>query len=330
MIRKISLAATTALSLTAATTIVSADTVLYSDNPNNPAYDDVRNTLIDVYGTDDLNSGVFSESTDWAYQIQGTGDVEVPFTFLYDDGMYEFEFGYFYVTDSLLDLPYDSVAEKQAWTEEALSTAQVVLVDRNSSAPAGAVQVQTDPDDLYTSASNDAYRDQSDYNPINTNTVTLQGGSVISFFLIPNNTLENFLDDSSDGTYSDFGVGSTGSSSWPLFTFSGANPGSNSDGSGEGLDQAFEFDGTSRTTTGDALPGTNNDGYSPNAGKMTTTVAWEDITRRGGSDNDFQDLMFTVGNVAPVPEASTVIAGFLLIGSLLVFQFRMRKSRNKS
>jgi len=322
MIRKAFFAAMAALILTATTNLANADTVLYSDNPSNPVYDDVRNTLIDVYGTADLDSGVFSESTQWTYQVQGTGDVDVPFTFLYDDGGYKFEFGYFYVTDDLLSLPYDSIAEKQAWAEEALLNAEVVLVDRlASSVPSGAIKVQTDPDDLYTSASNDAFRDQSEYNPINTNTVTLQGGSTIGFFLIPNNTLENFVNDSRDGTYSDFGIKSTGSASWPLFTFSEANPGSNSDGSGDGFDQAFVFNGTSQNS------------YSPNAGQLTTTVAWEDWTRKSsGSDNDFQDLMFTIGNTAPtpVPEASTVIAGFLLIGSLLLFQFRMRKSRNKS
>ena len=81
------------------------DTVFYSTNPGNAAYDDIGHTLRDVYGTDDLADGAFAEVNYGLYQIGGTGAQDITMSFLYDDGNYTFSFGYFEVTSALQALP---------------------------------------------------------------------------------------------------------------------------------------------------------------------------------------------------------------------------------
>lgn len=308
---------------------LTADTVSYSANPGN--YQDVTNTLKDVFGTSDLNSGVFEETNMGMFEVGGTGSVEVPFTFLFDDGGYKFEFGYFIVTDTLLSMSNTTVEDKEAWAKEALSTAEVLLVDRDaSSVPTGANRTATDKDDLYTSKKKDNYRDQDNYKSQNTVTTTLQSGTIISFFIIPNNTLQNFLSDGSDGNFDHFSVNQSGSKAWPLFTMSDANPGDNADGSGEGMDQTFSFTGTTRTTTGEALPSHHNPNFSPYPGKPGTVVTFEDIWRgpNSGSDNDFNDLHFFIGDVTAVvvPEASTWLSG--LAGLFIIGLMSWKRRRN--
>ncbi len=304
-----------------------ADTVFYSTNPANPAYDDIGHTLRDVYGTDDLSDGAFAEVNYGLYQIGGTGAQNITMTFLYDDGNYTFSFGYFEVTSALQALPYNSVAEKEAWAVEALSTAEVVFVDRNAAfaTPAGANKVVTDGDDLYTATSNDATRDHDtgsgdDYEAINTNVVTLQGGSFYSFFIIPNNSLENYLDDYEDnGVFNSFSVNGSGASAWPLFAISEGNPGSGTGGSGDGYDQAFTFFGTTRNVNGDALSASANGQFDPDPDSPGSVITFEDIWRDSG-DQDFNDLHFYIDNTNAtgivVPEPSTWAAGFFLMALL--------------
>jgi hypothetical protein len=303
------------------------DTVFYSTNPGNAAYDDIGHTLRDVYGTDDLSDGAFAEVNYGLYQIGGTGPQNITMSFLYDDGNYTFSFGYFEVTSALQALPYNSVAEKEAWAVEALSTAQVVFVDRNAAfaTPAGANKVVTDSDDLYTAASNDANRDHDtgsgdDYETINTNVVTLQGGSFYSFFIIPSNSLENFLGDFNDnGVFNTFAVNGSGASAWPLFAISEGNPGSGAGGSGDGYDQAFTFFGTTRDVNGDALSASSNGQFDPDPNSPGSVITFEDIWRASG-DQDFNDLHFYIDNTNStgivVPEPSTWAAGFFLVALL--------------
>lgn len=321
---------------------LSADTILYSDDPTNVAYDDITNTLKDVYGTSDLSNGQFSEVNYGLYLINGTGDQSINMTFLYDDGDYTFSFGYFEVTAALQALPSDTIAEKEAWAVEALSTAQVVFVDKNASfsTPSGAKKVTTDTNDVYTSANNDATRNHdtgsgNSYDITNdTNVVTLQGGHYYSFFIIPDNSLENFLGDYNDnGVFNTFSLDGSGTGAWPLFAVSQGNPGPASDGSGEGTDQAFTFFGTTRNINGDALANNSNGNFAPDPNSPGSVITFEDIRRGtgGGSDNDFNDLHFYIDNTSAtgivVPEPSTWAGMILLAGFLAVDLFRRVRGR---
>lgn len=319
-----------------------ADTILYSDDPTNVAYDDITNTLKDVYGTSNLANGQFSEVNYGLYLINGTGDQSINMTFLYDDGDYTFSFGYFEVTAALQALPSDTIAEKEAWAVEALSTAQVVFVDKNASfaTPSGAKKVTTDNNDVYTPASNDATRNHdtgggNSYDLTNdTNIVTLQGGHYYSFFIIPNNSLENFLSDYNDnGTFNTFSVNGSGAGAWPLFAVSQGNPGPAADGSGEGTDQAFTFFGTTRNINGEALANNSNANFAPDPNSPGSVITFEDIRRGsgGGSDNDFNDLHFYIDNTTAtgivVPEPSTWAGMILLAGLLAVDVLRRLRGR---
>lgn len=321
---------------------VRGDTVFYSTDPTNTAYDDITHTLRDVYGTSDLSNGRFTEVNYGLYQINGTGDQSINMTFLYDDGAYTFSFGYYEVTEALQALPTSTVAEKEAWAVQALSTAQVVFVDKDAafSTPSGAKKVTTDTNDVYTSATNDATRNHdtgsmNSYDITNdTNVVTLQGGKFYSFFIIPNNSLENFLGDYNDnGVFNTFSVNGSGTGAWPLFAMSEGNPGGNSDGSGEGTDQAFTFFGTTRNTTASALSATSNANFAPDPDSPGSVITFEDIRRGtgGGSDNDFNDLHFYIDNTTAtgivVPEPATWLGMALLAGLMVGDALRRRSGR---
>ena len=296
---------------------LSANQVSYSDDPTpTTTYDKTAMILNEVFGSDDPNSGEFAETYPPSFVVNGTGEQDVTFNFLYEDGGFTFEFGFFIMTDELLSMPTNTVAEKQAWAAKALtsseSAAQTLIVDRNYSgpAPSGAFKATADP-----SWPGDNPSDPDDYmgvrSGVNSTTVQLMGGTRIEFFIIPDNTLANFQNDvANGGSYSDFSLTGEFNQAWPLFSYSDANPGSgtwgsssNPNGSGEGYDQVMTFDGT---TDGDLM------GHGQETGTM---VAFEDVRRINNSDNDFSDLVFFIGNVSsetPVPEPSTVFAGALL------------------
>ncbi|OPZ74291.1 MAG: hypothetical protein BWY82_00770 [Verrucomicrobia bacterium ADurb.Bin474] len=120
---------------------VAADTVDYTTSYNdggtvyNPGttgqgYWEVATLLNDVFGTTDPGSGAFTETYAGLFTVGGEGNQMVDFTFLYDDGGYEFQFGYFVVNDALLNLPTGTVADKEYWAYQALSSAEVLFVDR--------------------------------------------------------------------------------------------------------------------------------------------------------------------------------------------------------
>jgi hypothetical protein len=308
---------------------VQADTVFYDGS--NVAYQNVTDTLRDVYGDgSSTGTGSWSQVNYGLYQINGTGNQSIKMSFLYDDGSYQFEFGYFEVTSTLQALPYNTVAEKQAWAIQALSTAAIVFTD-------GAVT--TDADDLYTGAANDANRSHDtgggdNYDTANDATVTLQGGKFYSFFIIPNNTLANFQADAADGTFSTFALNGSGAGAWPLFAVSPGNPGDQADGSGDGRDQAFTFFGTTRNTSGSggALASSNNNGFDPDPNSPGSVITFEDIWRGGGgSDNDFNDLHFYIDNTlaagVTVPEPAGWVWGLPLGVCLFVSMIRRQRRR---
>lgn len=392
---------------------VSADTIDYTTSYNNgdtvfnpgdtgAGYWEVATLLDDVFGTADPGAGAFTETYSDVFTVGGEGNQMVDFTFLYDDGGYEFQFGYFVVTDALLDLPTGTVAEKEYWAYQALSSAEVLFVDReyNDSysywdpehewiehgrwseenggqwvngecigctwvvdggywqgadvtvpgpgAPAGAQVAIPDPGGNVIPG-----QESFTYSGVRTtgNTVTreFEGGTRLGFFIIPDNTLENFLSDYSDNTQFDsFGVNRSGDAdgwvngnpNWPLFSITDANPGLESGNTGNNgetgaPDQVMTFEGTTRdgwltdADTGDSLAGQNG-----------TFVAFEDLWRRPekdpdnwwlSSDEDFSDLVFHVGNVRSgnaVPEPTSVVAGIGMCLAIGLHFLRKRKQRN--
>jgi len=396
---------------------VAADTVDYTTSYNdggtvyNPGttgqgYWEVATLLNDVFGTTDPGSGAFTETYAGLFTVGGEGNQMVDFTFLYDDGGYEFQFGYFVVNDALLNLPTGTVADKEYWAYQALSSAELLFVDREYNdpysywdpehrfietgggywstenggqwvngecigctwklsgyweganvtvpgpgAPAGAQVAIPDPDGNAIPG-----QESFTYSGVRTtdNTVTreFQAGTRLAFFIIPDNTLENFLADYTDNSeFDNFGVNRSGDAdgwvngnpNWPLFSLTGANPGLESgntgnDGSAGTPDQVMTFEGTTRdgwltdANTGVSLEGQNG-----------TFVAFEDLWRRPekdpdnwwlSSDEDFSDLVFFVGNVRsgnPVPEPSTVMAGLGLSLAVGLHLLRNRKrARNRS
>lgn len=119
-----------------------------------------------------------------------------------------------------------------------------------------------------------------------TNSIDVEAGTELGLFLIPNDTLQSVLDDPS----AFYG----GNRPDPLFSVSDANPGS--------FDQLLTFE----------------------AGGLHT-FAFEDLTRAGGSDQDFNDLIITMNATSlaeelsiqiEIPEPSGLAIG--LFGSLLL------------
>ena len=295
-----------------------ADQVSYSDDPT-PAttYDKTALLLNEVFGSSDPTSGDFTETYPPSFIVNGNGMQDVTFNFLYEDGGYTFEFGYFVMTDELLGMSTDTVNQKRAFANAALENAHTIIVDRNysGSAPSGAFKATADP--TWTDNPSDPDDYMGTRSSVNSTTVQIMGGTRIEFFIIPNNTLANFQSNpNSFGLTDEFG------SAWPLFSYSDANPGSgtrnngSTNGSGEGYDQVMTFDGT---TAGDLMG---------NGQETGTMVAFEDVRRINNSDEDFSDLIFFIGNVSSetaVPEPATVFAGALLTLGLGLTILRRRR-----
>jgi uncharacterized protein (TIGR03382 family) len=138
----------------------------------------------------------------------------------------------------------------QAWATEALSASRATLVFQD------AIQ-----DPIVTSP-----------------TYTLNGGDELVFWIVPNNTLDNFRADPASFYADSSGLGFGDSSlRSPLFSLTDANPGQ--------FDQMFSF-----------------------AANGVTMFAFEDLTRTSGSDENFADLMFTVDSeIVPAPGAAAVL-----------------------
>src|SRR5262249_9705565 len=127
---------------------------------------------------------------------------------------------------------------------------------------------------------------------------TLVGGEQVVFFIIPDNTLDNFRNNPSAFYADSTGHGNTDDSlRSPLFSQTSANPGE--------LDQVLSF-----SVGADQRP--------PSGAAM---FAFEDRTRTAGSDNSFSDLIFSV-NVG-IPEPSSA-ASLLLVSSAYAMKRRVR------
>jgi hypothetical protein len=168
-----------------------------------------------------------------------------------DTGSFQFNFGYYNYLPSLNAIDTSTTAGKQAYATTALAPGNAVLVF------------------------NDVIHD-----PGATTTKTVNGGELLGFFLIPDDTLANFQ--TSPGSFAVTGVGSAtfgigGPRRWPFFGYAAANPG--------GKDQLMSFSGTSRAT-----------------GRRSNMFAWEDNSRASlpgdfVCDNAFNDLIFAVEGV---------------------------------
>jgi len=315
---------------------------LYSNNPLDPRYDTLRGLLDDTFGSNDPSSGAFTETGAIYHEVIGQGPQEIDFTFLYDGGGYSFEFGFFHLTDELLAMETTTVEQKQAWATQALSTAEIVVVDRNaSSVPSGAIKATAAASNPY---SNNSWEYVGEKSSANTSTLMVEGGSRLGFFIIPDNTLSNFLADSSDGNFSQFAVNGSlaqyDGKNWPLFSYTPANPGLEDGNTG-----ADAADGNILGTTPDQVltfNGETEEGwFGPGSESSTgTLVSFEDLWRRpnpgsswwNSSDSDFEDLVFYIGNVnspTPVPEPGTMIAGVFCILIAGIHFVRIHRRKNK-
>jgi hypothetical protein len=156
---------------------------------------------------------------------------------LRDTGAFQFSFGFF---DIGAVAGIDPVASKQAWFSAALASATEVFDDRL-------------------------------VNPGASATATIDGGTDLGFYLIPNNTLANF-----NASPRDFFPSQTASSlfSSPLSLVSPSNPGE--------LDQMLSF-----------------------VANGVTLFTFEDLTRTWRSDQDFTDLAFSI-DAEPIPQINGV------------------------
>lgn len=183
-------------------------------------------TLLDLVGIGSGNSG--SETTAIVFSVPGppASTTDLTFTMERDTGGFFFSFGFF---DLSTVTGIDPIADKEAWATAGL---------------AGATEIF---DDLLDDVGA-------------TRMVSVPAGTVLVFYLIPNNTLAAF-----NANPGDFFPSQTTNSALrsPLFSFSDANPGE--------LDQMLSF-----------------------IGNGVTLFTFEDLTRTGVSDADFTDLGFTI------------------------------------
>ena len=243
-----------------ASTMASADTVThFGDGVGS----DVP-ALLDQVGIGSGNVG--SETTATAFIVPGSPSTttDLTFTFERDTGGFLFNFGFF----DLSTVTADPILEKQLWAEQALSGAT------------------------------EAFDDIVDNVGV-TKTVSVPAGTVLGFYLIPDNTLANFLSNPSAFFPSQTAHDELRS---PLFSVSDANPGE--------LDQMLSF-----------------------IGNGVTLFTFEDLTRTGTSDQDFTDLAFTIdAELTPqgMPAVSewgmVILALSLLVGIKLKFGRRRATS----
>lgn len=183
---------TTSLLMVFAATAVRADTV--TNFPENGGdlvgpFDDITDILEEF----EINDPAF-ETTVSTLFVPGSPGMPTDLTFFLeqDTGAFLFSFGFF---DASAVSGIDPVASRQQFVTTALDSATLVFDDRTS-------------------------------NPTDTFTTTIDAGTELGFFIIPNNTLNGFL-------------AGTGSQRAPLFTISDANPGE--------FDQALSFIGNGNT-----------------------------------------------------------------------------------
>ena len=132
--------------------------------------------------------------------------------------------------------------------------------------------------------------DDNNDNPGASRSFVVEGGGTLGFFLIPDATLDQFRN--SPGLFAVEGTGSSTLGSpppfrFPLYSVSDVNP--------QGFDQLMSFAGISDFTN-----------------EPTNLFAWEDLTRANisgnpfPSDEQFNDLIFAVEGVVPIPEPNSI------------------------
>jgi hypothetical protein len=228
-----------------------ADTVQYTTSP--ALYPSVTTGLVQEFGT--ASFPPLTETALSYYQVQGSGPVTLTFRFHFDTGGFLFNFGYYRWSPALDAIDTSTTAGKIAYATQALAPGNASLIFDDATDEPGAVR-----------------------------TVTLNGGDVIGFFLIPDESLATFQSNPAsfavDGTGS-IRLGLPGANRWPLFGLAAANP--------DGADQLMSFSGTSAAT-----------------GNPSSMFAWEDLTRATiagnpyPSDNAFNDLIFGIEGVSAV------------------------------
>jgi hypothetical protein len=206
-------------------------------------------TLLDLVGIGSGNAG--SETTASSFIVPGIlgTDTLLTFTFERDTGGFLFDFGFY----PIAAVAANPVTQKQDYAEQAIGAA--------------------------TSVFNDAFD-----NPGATTAVTVGAGTELGFFIVPNNTVGNFL--ASPGSFYPSQVANALLRS-PLFSVSDANPGE--------LDQMLSF-----------------------VGNGVTLFTFEDLTRTDVSDQDFTDVAFTIdAELRPVVPPNGVPDGGSTLGILL-------------
>ena len=252
------------------------DEIRYLDDP--ASFPAVTSGLNTEFGTTSFPP--LGETTLSYYQVPGTEPIETEFRFHSDTGAFRFSFGYYHFSAALNSIDTSTDAGRTAYGIQALAPGNAVVVF----------------DNLVE-------------NPGISKKLTLSGGDMLGFFLIPDGILSAFQE--SPGDFDINGVGSPTLSfpnpnRWPLFGFAPANP--------AGQDQLMSFDGTSIAS-----------------GNPSNLFAWEDLTRAtiagnpSPSDVQFNDLVFGVEGLVPttVPEPS----GFASLAIAVSTLFFLRRRR---
>lgn len=224
-----------------------ADTLSFFDG----SYGSLQGTLQSLgYNTSDPAI----ETTAQTYTAAGAPGTttRLDFTFVQDVGGYQFSFGIF----DYGAVTANPVTDRILWGMQALSAATLVFDNR---------EVEVD----------------------DTMSIDVAAGAQLGFFLIPDDTLADILENPED--FYD------GSRPDPLFSVSDANPGA--------YDQMLAFQSGS-----------------------LFALAFEDLTRTGWSDQDFNDLVITmqetvsdqlVERIETIPEPPGLALLFLMAGVLL-------------
>jgi len=192
----------------------------------------------------------------------------VTFTYIRDTGTFEFSFGICPVSA----VTASAVTQPQLFAEQCLGAATEIF-DDTGAVPATDRNTPT-PYSLATLLNGDQFVFDTNINP-------LTPGVPSFFYLLPDNNLSFFLANSGQ-----FFPPQTSNDALraPLFSFSDANPGSCVDSNNQptpGCDQMLFFAGACLV-----LPELN-----------CSVFMFEDLSREGGSDEDFTDLVFLVDRV---------------------------------
>jgi hypothetical protein len=266
-----------------------ADFIRYTDSPSSFPF--VTNNLLGEFGTAGFPPLV--ETTQSFYQVEGTGPVDLTFRFRADTGTFLFQFGFYRTSAALEAIDLSTDAGRIAYATQALAPGNATLV----------------------------FDDRVD-NPGVVRRVTANGGDILGFFLIPDDTLARFQ--TNPVLFAVEGVGSVTLGApapfrFPLFGLADANP--------QGRDQLLSFSGTSAVT-----------------GMPTTLFAWEDLTRAvipGNpfpSDVAFNDLIFAIEGIravdlpgpGPDPNAVPEPASLVLLGVGAVGLAGVRRLRRRT